>query len=149
MTGQVTYVITTYLNHHIKFDFMNYYSAVVEIQSCHNSIFKVCPKNLISVECLSLCPSHPFQNKGSLWSKIRGRTFILESTVMSIYRLHILRYIAVLPIIRTKETLLPKQIFKMSIRTPYSSHKLFRFVHRRFEQKLPRFSEKIAVIKNQ
>ena len=55
----------------------------------------------------------------------------LLQCVTSIYRLHILRYIAGSPIRR--HFLRNKCIFKMSIRVPYSPHKLFRFVCCRFE----------------
>ena len=57
-------------------------------------------------------------------------------TVMSIYRLHILKYTAGSPIRR--HFFRKKFIFKMSIGIPYSPHKLFRFVRRRFEEKSPK-----------
>ena len=62
--------------------------------------------------------------------------FFVLSTVTSIYSLHILKYIAGSPIRR--HFLRNKCIFKMSIRAPYSPHKLFRFICRRFEEKTPK-----------
>ena len=55
------------------------------------------------------------------------------------YRLHVLKYIVSLP--RRRHFHRNKCIFKMSIMVPYGSHKLFRFVLRRFEEKLPKICD--------
>ena len=62
---------------------------------------------------------------------------------MLIYRLHILKYIAGLPIRRHFQR--NKCIFKMSIRVPYSPHKLFRFVRRLFKEKSVILASAVAV----
>ena len=60
-------------------------------------------------------------------------------TVMLIYRLHNLKYIASSPIRR--HFLWNKCIFKMLILVPWSPHKLFRFVHCRFKDKSPKMCD--------